>query len=496
MKPYLVIGSGPAGISAAKALLANGKRVLLIDAGKELPERSQAMKTRLAKENPKSWLIEEPQDNGALVKRTFGSDYMYDTPEFHLGNVGAATKASFAQGGLSTVWGAAILPYEKADMAAWPPINLKPYYKKVLEYVPLAGKEDGLSQRFPLYAEPQPLEISSQISGLLQLWRINFPRHGFGQSRLALQVYPRKQSNGCVYCDLCMSGCPYNLIYSTTQTLAELKRNSNFQYQQGIVERVSEERRDGTLVTKVHLGSSQFIEAEKVFLAAGNFPSTAIMLNSLECNDASFKDSQQIIIPALVRHKVDKKNFALSQAFLEWRDVQLGNVHMQFYQSGPLIERGVMAKLGRFYPFLKWLLRPIMSRMIIIQAYLHSDVSGQLSATKTASKFGLSISGKANVIGKSFPRNLLRNWRKLGFLPLTFLAEFPLPGNAFHSGGSFPMGKQASTEEGHLASDTLGRCGFENVHLVDSSIFPSIAPTTITLTEMANAYRIADEVSR
>jgi choline dehydrogenase-like flavoprotein len=43
-------------------------------------------------------------------------------------------------------------------------------------------------------------------------------------------------------------------------------------------------------------------------------------------------------------------------------------------------------------------------------------------------------------------------------------------------------------------TDALGRPhGLERVHLVDSSVFPSIPATTITLSVMANAYRIATE---
>ena len=45
----------------------------------------------------------------------------------------------------------------------------------------------------------------------------------------------------------------------------------------------------------------------------------------------------------------------------------------------------------------------------------------------------------------------------------------------------------------HFESDSNGRpYGFEKVHIVDASIFPSIPATTITLSIMANSYRIAN----
>ena len=45
-------------------------------------------------------------------------------------------------------------------------------------------------------------------------------------------------------------------------------------------------------------------------------------------------------------------------------------------------------------------------------------------------------------------------------------------------------------------TDILGRIsGWDNIHIIDSSIFPSLPGTTIGLLAMANATRIATEVS-
>ncbi|MYF29018.1 MAG: hypothetical protein F4169_09175, partial [Gammaproteobacteria bacterium] len=61
------------------------------------------------------------------------------------------------------------------------------------------------------------------------------------------------------------------------------------------------------------------------------------------------------------------------------------------------------------------------------------------------------------------------------------------------AGGGFPMRQ----DPGRLETDPLGRPkGFQRVHLVDASVFPSIAGTPITFTVMANAHRIASETAR
>src|SRR5450756_388635 len=61
------------------------------------------------------------------------------------------------------------------------------------------------------------------------------------------------------------------------------------------------------------------------------------------------------------------------------------------------------------------------------------------------------------------------------------------PGRGFHTGGTFPM----RANPGPFEVDVLGRPhGFTRVHVVDSSVFPSLPATTITLSVMANAHRI------
>jgi choline dehydrogenase-like flavoprotein len=64
-------------------------------------------------------------------------------------------------------------------------------------------------------------------------------------------------------------------------------------------------------------------------------------------------------------------------------------------------------------------------------------------------------------------------------------------GQGYHVGGAFPM----RARPGPFQSDVLGRpFGFERVHLVDSTTFPSIPASTVTFTVLANAHRIASTV--
>ncbi|MEO6922610.1 MAG: NAD(P)-binding protein, partial [Bryocella sp.] len=84
--PYIVIGSGPAGVSCAVALLAQGRTVLMVDGGNDLDkvrsEKLVALRTqsRTAWTNEDTdWMREgmEPTAGGIPLKLYAGSDYPF-----------------------------------------------------------------------------------------------------------------------------------------------------------------------------------------------------------------------------------------------------------------------------------------------------------------------------------------------------------------------------------------------------------------------------------
>jgi hypothetical protein len=72
-------------------------------------------------------------------------------------------------------------------------------------------------------------------------------------------------------------------------------------------------------------------------------------------------------------------------------------------------------------------------------------------------------------------------------LPMTSVSP---AAKSYHFGGSFPHSDRRSG----LGTDRLGRLDrWDNIHLIDASVFPNVPATTFTLTIMANAHRIASE---
>jgi len=510
--PHIVIGSGPAGVSCAVALLVQGRSVLMIDAGAELePERAQQL-AALSATPPETWtgpatawMREGMQSTaeGIPLKLSFGSDYPFRIlpGASVVEGTGVNTKFSMGRGGFSAVWGTSIMPYRQRDIEGWPitAADLAPHYRAVLDFMPVAQGSDALEECFPTFKTAKPMPLSPQASELLKNLQSHEPQLraqgvSFGRSRLAINAPP------CVRCGLCMYGCPYGLLYSTMQTVDTLIHNPNFRYAPGFVVQLFEEVGDEVLVHTLNArGTQETFSGERIFMAAGVLASTAIVLRSLGLYDhpVAFADSQYFLLPMLRLRGVpgfERGNLhTLAQLFLELMDdaVTPNTVHLQTYTYNDLFEAPIAQRLGPLRAIFPS--EAFLSRLFLFQGYLHSDDSrpmqGHLERTATGAALRLTSAPRPQTEAtlKKVVRKLGSLRRLTGLLPLAPLLQPGDPGRGFHTGGSFPM----SANPSGLKTDLLGRPpGLKRTHIVDSSVLPSIAATTITFTAMANAHRI------
>lgn len=517
-----VAGSGPAGVSCAYALLSLGLEVTMLDVGIELESERTKIVEQLSGTNPENWdrnLIKIIKGNtvantsGTFSKGVYGSNFPQRDVDKYIPCeiINAQPRISLAKGGLSNLWGAAVLPYTDEDIADWP-ISIKdltPHYESVFSFMDLAAINDDLKNKFPLYSKNyKSLKLSNQASALLNDLdsnknTLNSKGFLFGRSRLAVNPESKNGSRGCVYCGLCHYGCPTSAIYNSSYTLEELKKNKNFHYIKDIIiQRVSESNGKIT-ISAITRSKNELITftGDRVYLACGVIPTTKIMLESLEAYDKELtvKDSQWFLIP-LIRYKksprvINENLFTLSQLFIELFDPTLNKntINLQLYTYNDLFLSAIKNILGFTYPLFKLPVNELLDRLLLVMGYLHSDSSSdftiKLKKSNTTSK--LLIKSKIN---KSVVKTINGVYEKIynnrdsfKSFPIPGITSIPKPGYGSHSGGSFPMRKNPKEFE----TDILGRpTGFSKVHIVDSTIFPSIPATTITLTIMANAYRI------
>lgn len=520
----IVIGSGPAGIACAYALLEKKQDVLVIDAGFQLEQRQRELLARVKDGQDAKAVAEligiqnDPKltGKGVHTKLNYGSDFPYRgaLENLNLETSGTGLEPSLAVGGFSNVWGAAALPYRQDDIQDWPITtkDLAGHYEKVIQFTGLSAKKDDLADLFPLHTEtPNHLEPSSQALRLLQglaPLQADLKRAGirYGSSRLMIGP-SRNNRQPCVYCGQCIYGCPYGCIYNSGDDLADLLRKGTpgLHYRSDLIVTTIKEHGDTVTVDGFDRRSREPIslKAERGFLAAGVMPTAKIMLKSLGVYDqpVELKDSQYFLFPLLSTHgsreALTETAYTLSQVFMEIQDASLSphTIHLQVYTYNDIITKTLDQRF-RFLPLLRQVLvHQLEHRVLIVQGYLHSDHSGKISLSlkrdpaTSKERFvaeGIPALGAKVIIGKILNK-LGRHFAKLGLYPVAPALEFCLPGRGFHSGGSFPM----RAKPGPLESDIYGRIGgTSRIHVVDASIFPSIPATTITLSAMANAHRI------
>ncbi|MCB2115970.1 MAG: GMC family oxidoreductase [Rhodobacteraceae bacterium] len=504
--PDIVVGSGPAGISAATALLARGRKVLLLDGGKALDPANETRRAALAATPPEAWpagsaeawMAPQFATPPGQVRR-YGSDFAMEAGEATfaelLGWMGL--RASRAAGGLSNLWGSAVLPYRQADMAAWPITadDLAPHYTAVAGFMPVAGRPDDLEALLPAFPMQGRKGLTPAVQAEALLARLARARERLAQLGLTAGAARQAVDLGCHRCGLCLHGCPYGLIWSARDQLARLRASPALTYRPGAILTRFEEGPDGVTL---HLAGGESLTAPRVFLGAGVLESARIILASLPLlGGLDLRDSQHAFLPMLHRwrnaRRPDKGRFhTLPQIFLELDapDISAHLVHAQVYAWNEFYAPELIANYARRLPGSAPLFRALSRRLMVAQLFLHSDHSHRIglrlardgrllpSLDENAAMFP-TLKAAAARIGKAIGQT--------GLLPLTFAVRPGAPGSSFHVGASLPMNRTPKGAE----SDPLGRpAGLARVHVVDASVLPAIPATTITFPVMANAHRI------
>jgi len=500
----IVIGSGPSGIAVATALLARGRQVVMLDGGKRLEPDRAALRDKMAAMAPQDWSAADhtawqaPQfATPAGQIRRYGSDFAMEAAAatFEAGADRFALRASRAAGGLSNLWGSAILPYHPLDMAGWPvsAADLAPHYRALGAFLPASGRPDDLAPDFPLQpAAGQHLAPSPQAGVLLD--RMERARAGLAALGITAGMARTAVASGCRACGQCLHGCPWGLIWSAGGALAHLRAHPAFTYRPGaIAMRFSETGAQA----EVTLTSGETIRGERLFIGAGVLETARLVLASRP-GDAvlTLRDSQHGFLPALhlwrAPRRPDRGPFhTLPQAFTELRDPRVSPhlVHAQIYTWNEFFEQDLIANYARRLPGSTPFFRALARRLIVAQLFLHSDHSARVRLRLAADgRLAAQIDATgATAIFDAAARAMGRGLALVGLRPLSFAKRMAPAGSSFHAGATVPM----AAEPGANDSDVLGRPkGYERIHLIDASILPAIPATTITLAVMANAHRI------
>ena len=521
-----IIGSGLAAVSAAKSLIAREVKPIVLDVGEKLDPRRSATIKKISSVDPEQWSDDERNliaSNPTIhnkdsfpQKLAFGSDYFYgqSTESAPVESTGGFPPFSYAKGGFSVGWGASVLPPDDCDLNGWPVKNdkLNKHYKEVLSNLPYAAKSDGLNKNFPLINSnykslPLTQGNKSLLVDLVNSGLLAKDRVVFGQSRLLVRVSDEDNGVGCKHCGYCMSGCVYGCIYKSSQDIDRMLANNSIEYVPGVlVQSVQETKKMVKVAFTSKNGTHEALTFNRVFLAAGALNSTRIILKSKQLYEQKvlLKSTVGFVAPML-RIKRSPINWPNTNTqpgiFLEYKVPNFSNhwVHTQLSTPNEM----VLKKLNispTANGFIQNVKKYLAGHLMVALCNIHSDHSNgyELELKKSLVDDNDKLVSNRQKINEPYQaikkasRQLFSIGRKISCYPITPFIQNSINTGGYHVGGSLPM---KITPEKETDTNLLGNPkGCKRIHVVDSSVFPSIPGTTIGLLAMANAARIVSEV--
>jgi choline dehydrogenase-like flavoprotein len=518
----LIIGSGPAGISAAWPMVRAGLSVTMIDAANgKLPSSPVATSFSAWRQNKQKIYDVLGEDFGGLADN---GDYSpkFSTPLGRAILMESARRApvinapnaiivrAFAPGGQSTIWGAFCTAFDDNDLRGFPisARDLAQDYKATAERIGLAGMKDDLDgfhgSNLPLL---DPLPLSQPARVLLDSYTKSSKREDFklGYARNAVLTYERGNRGGCVRCGLCLYGCARGSIYNSALELPELSAFPRFTYLQG-VEAKKLVSLDGELqaVQVKRAGETFEIKSRKLLLGSGTISTTALLLDYFKrygekvrilCNPVA---GMAFVVPRFLCEPLPEYGFGLGQ--LSYRisldggeDYATGVVYSAdtlplslFAERMPLTRPLALAFSAAMVPAL-----------LMVTTYLSSDASNvALRLQREADSANIMVESVTmyetrEKLHKAGAR-LRSSFGKLGAYRVPRSLTIAPPGSDAHLAGTVPMGgkdQMSCTAQCELVSKP-------NVYIIDGSWFPRLPPKHCTFTMMANAHRIGAQLAR
>lgn len=511
----IIIGSGPAGVSAAFPLVNAGYKVMMLDGGMSTGESPPTDAYDVWRRNDSFQHNRMIGSNYYAFRKNSGDSpklrvplFEYVFKDFLSGNKiegnNFSVTGSLASGGLSNAWGAGVATFSRDELKDFPcPIeDLYDSYESVAKRIGISGGVcDDMSSIFGVDSwSKKPVDLDHQHAYLLSRYSSNreyLIGKGFrmGRTRLALLTSDFGDRKACNLSGNCLWGCSGKSLYSAVDELAALQRYPNFVLRSG---NVATELVKGRDVWSVRCTSAveknTSFDSPRVILAAGTLATTALvlrMLNSSEkkeiltCPTAAF----MLWIPSFLGAKRSKGFGSGQLAFNLDLDSQTSALGATFSTGGiPVTE------------FAKHLPIRVPSAIDVMRGILSSCVVGNLFLPGRHGKgvVGLSNNGvlkvssspneEVDALMKKAYKILSVGYLRMGAIVLPGSFRLGKLGGDMHYSGSLPMRKKPRAAEVDENGELFG-C--PDLYVVDGACLPFLSEKPHTFTIMANADRIS-----
>ena len=495
--PIVIIGSGPAGISAAWPLVEAGLPVLMLDAASDaaLPaapsgtigelRRSQARPLVVFGDQPP---LPGPVENrspklATVLARAVGAGF-HD--RLGLRTDGFFSLGSLAQGGLTNIWGAMAATADDVDLATFPggAATMRAAYQRVAARIGLGG---GTT------------ELAAPIGHVLRRHAGRDDGLTLARATNAVLVEARDGREGCSQCGLCLWGCDRRSIYNAFYELPALRRFPNFAYRSG--QYVRDIQPDGA-GHRLLIDGAEPLDAQRVILAAGTITTTALALRRLGAFDEDIPllsnplVALACVVPSQIGAALPERSFSLAQ--LQFGLTMADGVRSAgtLYAADTLPLSVIADRLPVSRPLAQRLARALMPALVLATAFLPGSFSRNRMRLASGPTQRVTIAGEqppeTRTALLAVGRQLGKMLRHRGAYALPGSLTVAEPGTDIHYAATLPIG--AAGRFGCAPDGGLNAVA--NLHIVDGACLPLLPAQHCTLTIMANADRIGRDLAR
>lgn len=523
MYDVIVVGSGAAGTWAAQQLSTERRNVLMLDVGcrpvAQPPLSASFLELRRGERPDEGNLLGERFESLSNVVGPYQSPKL-NAPRFRfvtdraneLGPLRSGTSTitqSFAYGGLANAWGAGTYRFTSDDFRhfPFPASTLEPFYDAVTREIGISGTRDDLADHFGSTDGLQPpLRLDRLASHALAGYerrRSLFRSSGFtiGRPRLAVLSARLNERAACTYDNLSFWEPRLEYVYIPAWTLDPLIEQRRIEYLDRKLVLRFQEKDDGVEVVARDLASNavEVFSAARLVLAAGALNSARLVLASFNDFETTLPLLDNLpsmvpfVSPRFIGEAFDRSAHGLGQlnivykenpeadylqgTFYSYTSLLASEVIMDF----PLPARGTVAAS-------KFILPGLSVVTFFYPAEPHPDNHLRLDADGT-----LAVTYDKSPETGGAERRLMTLMRRCGFWSHPKLFRVSPRGAGIHYAGTLPMRRESNQPYTTDVSGRLQQC--QRVYVADAAVFPFLPAKNHTLSMMANAMRVGQEVS-
>ena len=497
----IIVGSGPAGVSAAWPLVKADKEVLMIDVGyKPLKDSPLRNKNNNIDSTPK---IRAPEFS--FVFTDFKERYKIQTKNF-------SALGSLAQGGLSNAWSALVSAFTNEEFDKFPfnRNDLMPHYNSVAKRIGISGTKTGdlIQSLGNEYLKQPNLPIHFLVAKLLQKYekyKLKTQSYGikFGRHDQAILSIPH--NNRPAFSEDAMDGFKdtSGATYNSANEIHDLENYSNFKYISNffVENAVQESSKCKIIANHIKKNSSQNFYSKLFVIAAGTIGSTklALKINQYFDKPLSLQNTPMfpfvLLFPGEIGRKPSNKAFTFWHMSYYLQLPGLSSRHKIYGHLAPTdgIDVSELSKrIPMPAPLDSWIAKFLWPKMLLGTCIFPGEFSNnklQLKSNNVLHISGNTIDDYEHYVKES-KKILFKVFRKFGAILLTNPVSVT-PGEDIHYASTMPMKKSPNIME----TDTNGLLsGHGKVYVVDGSVLSELPAKSHTFTIMANADRIGEHI--